>query len=267
MASDPLKDYLEKKAGPWGDAASSAFRSVTSPANIMGGMAGAARGAVGAAAVAGLGVGARAIYDAATKSRDFKAMLAENDDVAQMHAEKPREVNRMFSTLRHYTPEFTTDPMVAGAYMRQMVGSPEGVNGFMTQAIDSRAKLIGSQRSKGFGEIMQDRALSYQGLESQQVGGNAKDRVTRRPGTGKKPARAGMELEGFGDEYGRNPSDAYQAMMREEEGRPHAAAQTHTVYRGGKPNVWEADMDGAPPKAYHAEGADKQHRGGYSGGR
>jgi hypothetical protein len=141
MASEnPLQEYFEKKAGfgqELGQAAGEAF----SAKNMAKGVVGAGAGALAAGAIAGIGAGAHALHDAITKSRDFRSMLQENEDVAQMHAEKPRELNRMFSTLRTFAPQFTSDPMVAGAYMRQMMNSPEGVNGFMANALDAHKKI------------------------------------------------------------------------------------------------------------------------------
>ena len=153
MASEnPLQAYMEKKAG-FGQAVGQAAKATFSPQNIANHAVGAAGAALGAGALAGIGAGAHMLYDAATKSRDFKAMLAENEDVAQMHAENPREVNRMFSSLRTFAPEFTSDPTVAGAYMRQMVGNPNGVAGIMGQALDSRRKMLGNKPAQhGFGE-------------------------------------------------------------------------------------------------------------------
>jgi hypothetical protein len=153
MASEnPLKVYFEKKASfgqELGQAAGEAF----SAKNMAKGVVGAGAGALAAGAIAGIGAGASALHDAITKSRDFKNMLAENEDVAKLHAEKPRELNRMFSTLRTFAPEFTRDPMVAGAYMRQMMDSPHGVGGFVSDALDSRRKMVGNG-SGGIGQEM-----------------------------------------------------------------------------------------------------------------
>lgn len=144
MASEnPLQRYLEKKAG-FGQELSNAASTAFSAQNIAKGVVGAGAGALAGGALAGIGAGAHMLYDAATKSRDFKNMLAENEDVAQMHENDPRAVNRMFSSLRTFAPEFTSDPTVAGAYMRQMVGNPLGVNQIINAAIDSKRKMLGT---------------------------------------------------------------------------------------------------------------------------
>lgn len=155
MASEnPLQAYMEKKGG-FGQALGSAAKATFSSQNIANHAVGAGAAALGAGAIAAVGGGVHMIYDAVTKARDFKNMLAENEDVAQMHAENPRAVNRMFSSLRTFAPEFTADPMVAGAYVRQMVDSPNGAPGFISGAIDSRRKLLGNKPSPhGFGEAM-----------------------------------------------------------------------------------------------------------------
>jgi hypothetical protein len=145
MASEnPLTEYLEKKAAGYGQAFGQAAKAVMAPKNLAGSIVGAGAAALGAGAVAAVGMAGHAIYDAATKARDFRNMLAENEDLHEMHQNDPRTVNRMFSTLRTFAPEFSADPTVAGAYVRQMVGSPQGVNGLIGGALDSRRKMLGN---------------------------------------------------------------------------------------------------------------------------
>ena len=81
------------------------------------------------------------LYDAATKTRDFKSMLEANPDLMQMQQEKPKQFNQMFTSLRTFTPEFSRDPVVAGTYMRQMMENPIGAGGIITQGIMPHAKL------------------------------------------------------------------------------------------------------------------------------
>lgn len=241
MASEnPLQMYLEKKAGfgqELGNAASATFSS----RNIAKGIVGAGAGALASGAVAGIGAGAHMLYDAITKSRDFKNMLAENEDVAQLHAENPREVNRMFSSLRTFAPEFTSDPTVAGAYMRQMVGNPNGVNGIVNQALDSRRKMLGSSGG-GVGSAMLQGA--QKGMASPDDNKSHKDPVgfmrankpVRRSGGGgfgevreelersneRSQARQAQEAqEGPGEASGRpfkNRSQAWEAASAQRSG-------------------------------------------------
>ena len=88
----------------------------------------AATAGVGAA-VMGVGVGMHALYQAAMKGRNFRKMLEFNEDLAAQHQENPKYVNAAFSTLHRMNSSFSSDPMVAGAYVRQMVADPNAAFG------------------------------------------------------------------------------------------------------------------------------------------
>jgi hypothetical protein len=153
---NPVEDYLEKKSDFFGPAARGVLRGakdalqggVRAPfsgsrmgeelgGTIMHGAIGVA--GAGAASLAALGV--HKLYDAATKTRDFKSMLEYAPDIAEMHAENPQQVNQMFSTLRTFNPDFTRDPVVASNYVRRMVNEPVGAGGIATEALQSRDKM------------------------------------------------------------------------------------------------------------------------------
>jgi hypothetical protein len=104
--------------------------------SITGAARGLAGGRVGNAATAALGMGAGAAafgalamgghkaYLAATKTRDFNSMMEANPDLREHNKGDPAGFNRLFTSLRTFAPEFTRDPMVAGAYMRRGMESP-----------------------------------------------------------------------------------------------------------------------------------------------
>jgi hypothetical protein len=105
---------------------------------------GAAHGAMGAAGALAVGGGvaaAGAIYDAVTKAHDFRSVLEQNPDLAAKHQEDPRLVNRMFSTLRTFNPQFSKDPVVAGSYLRQMVEDPVHAGGKVVETLNFRDKM------------------------------------------------------------------------------------------------------------------------------
>jgi len=106
----------------------------------MGEQAGnAAMAGVGAAAFAGLVGAAGKLYDAATKTRDFQSMLEANPDLHEHLQSDPAGFNRMFTSLRRFSPEFTKEPVVAGTLMRQA----------MNGAIEERGNVsIGAQRNR-----------------------------------------------------------------------------------------------------------------------
>jgi hypothetical protein len=160
----PLEEYLQKKAGLFSGMQEGATRALTgiglhdqrmmrgfSPADAYSKMHGAgqligqgatkgALGAAGALAVGGAVVGAQRLYEAATKARDFRAMLEANPDLVQKHEENPRLFNQMFTTLRSFNPSFSSDPVVAGGYIRKMVEEPTSAAGLVTDALSFRDK-------------------------------------------------------------------------------------------------------------------------------
>lgn len=85
--------------------------------------------------VAGIGVAASKIYGAVTKRRDFRSMMGANPDLEDKYRQDPKLFNQMYSTLRRFSPQFASDPTVAGTYMRQMSESPITAGGIAVQAL------------------------------------------------------------------------------------------------------------------------------------
>jgi len=249
MASEnPLTEYLEKKAAGYGQAFGQAAKAVMAPKNIANSVVGAGAAALGAGAIAAVGMAGHAIYDAATKSRDFKSMLEENDDIRQMHQDDPRAVNRMFSTLRTFAPEFSADPTVAGAYMRRMVGNQAGVGEIVTHALDARHKMLGggTHVSQGIGSAMMQGA--QKGMASPGGGKPFKDPVGFMRAN--KPVRRSGG-DGFGEvreELGRSNEriQAYRAQEAQE-GPGEAAGRPFK----DRSQMWEAaPVQRSGPKAH-----------------
>lgn len=105
-------------------------------------LAGAAGQSLGTAAATGAvalaGVAASKLYDAATKTRDFRRMLVANPDLHDYVRENPNRSNALFTSLRQLNSEFSKDPFVAGHYMRLMAGSPGNEGGYLLQATQER---------------------------------------------------------------------------------------------------------------------------------
>lgn len=112
------------------------FRQDFGKAMVGGLGAAAATGAIGIGAM-----GARALYNAATATRDFRQMLAHNEDLKDHHAQDPRRFNQLYSSLRTMNPAFAKDPIVAGTYMRQMIESPMNAGGILAQTVSHRDKF------------------------------------------------------------------------------------------------------------------------------
>lgn len=116
---------------------------------------------IASAALEGLASAATKIMDAATAKGHFREMLEWNQDLKD---ENPKWVNQAFRTLRHFAPDMSKDPLVAGAMVRRMVVSGlEGAPGVIQEALSGQKNMDGLVRkaygqgvSKGVGEGIKD---------------------------------------------------------------------------------------------------------------
>jgi hypothetical protein len=107
----------------------------------LGSMAGPAAG-IGGVVAAGVAASlAGDMYDALkrgiTKGRDYRSMMAENPDLSDLDA---KHVQKAFSVLHKFNPDFAGDPTVAGNFVRQQAT-------LENQAFDTRqlSEIIGSR--------------------------------------------------------------------------------------------------------------------------
>lgn len=109
---DPLDEALmSKEAFGWG--------------NLAGEAGHAAAGALGAAAVSGAIAGARKLFAAGEKRREFTAMMDTNPDLVEAQRSNPKFFNASYNSVRSLNPSYGSDPIVAGSLMRRMMQSPE----------------------------------------------------------------------------------------------------------------------------------------------
>lgn len=138
--TNPAEEFLkEKRAFSLSGAAGTAKRvgQAVAPFGQAAGMA--AAGGIGAAGFAGLVGAAGKLFSAATKSRDFRAMLEANPDLREHQMADPAGFNRMYTSLHAMAPEFAREPMVAGYYMRQGMEAPlEGRGQIAVQALNAK---------------------------------------------------------------------------------------------------------------------------------
>lgn len=159
---------MRKAAGMW-DAMKGAL-----PTAMAHGVAGAGV----AAGIAGAGVAAGKIYNAITKSHDFKSMLENNQDLQEHYQNDPKRFNLMFTTLRTMNPAFSRDPLVAGTYMRRMVESPMSAGGVAVEAMGHATQPINVlQHAVDQGSAMSQKSLGKNLLpkeekEQSRPGGN-----------------------------------------------------------------------------------------------
>lgn len=108
-------DSLIKTALDWGAMGG----AMGGGAKAVGKGALALAGAAGTAAAGGIAIAlAGDMYEAAkrgiTKSRNYKGMMEANPNLKELPA---KEVQRAFSVLHRFNPEFSSDPTVAGAWV------------------------------------------------------------------------------------------------------------------------------------------------------
>ena len=152
-----VQEFLsEKRAMPGLSRAVDAMRE-HGPEMFGKAVVGAGAAAAVGASVAGLSMGARQLYGAATKGRDFRKMIEFNPDLAEHHARDPKTFNQLFTSLRSMNPAFSQDPIVAGTYMRRMVDSP-AAGGVLTDAVSLRDKV-----NPSFGETLQRHVMGVKG--------------------------------------------------------------------------------------------------------
>jgi hypothetical protein len=158
---NPVADFLSEKRAAGGAGflnQTRQFMQTNGPELFGKAVMGAGAAAAVGASVAGLSIGARQLYGAATKGRDFRKMIEFNPDLAEHHQRDPKTFNQLFSSLRSVNPAFSQDPVIAGTYMRRMVDSP-AAGGVLTDAVSLRDKV-----NPSFGE----------GLERHIMGGKGK---------------------------------------------------------------------------------------------
>lgn len=143
--SPKAAEELQKEANDMGKWTQFAQRNPFA-AKALGAVGGGAAGVAGAA-LAGIAYSlAGDMYDSVkrglTKSRDYKNMMQDNPDLKQLD---PRQVQRAFSVLHKFNPEFASDPIVAGSFVRR-AATFEGDVGFtapreLKELIDARKSL------------------------------------------------------------------------------------------------------------------------------
>lgn len=101
-------------------------------ARQLGGLGMSVAMVLGAGAIAGA---AKKLYMAATKNKHHREMLEVNPDLAEHHQADPRMFNRHYTSLRNLSPEFASDPVVAGSYMRQMSEMPGNAGAVLVNSI------------------------------------------------------------------------------------------------------------------------------------
>ena len=96
---------------------------------------------VAAAATSGVGLAAHKAYEALTRGRDFRRMMADpfNKDLKEYHDRDPAVFNAGFNGLRNANHDLSANPMTAGSYMRRMMEfSPDQAGSVLIEARNNR---------------------------------------------------------------------------------------------------------------------------------
>lgn len=142
-------------------------------ANSMLGRFGGAAAGVGATVATGIAFSlAGDMYDSLkrgiTKGRNYKAMLRDNPDLAEMPAS---DVQRAFSTLHRFNPDFAADPTVAGSFVRRQANFLEFDPKQLTDLVSSRKSLADTRKLPIPGRVPWEdpamRSAQLQNLQSQ----------------------------------------------------------------------------------------------------
>lgn len=136
-AIEELDHILKQAAFDWKNFGSTSLHNGIS---LSKGIAATALGGIGLALA---GDAYDATRRAVSKTRNYKRMLASNPDLK----EKPAaQVQSIFSTLHRFNPEFSSDPAVAGSFVRQHVELALGESG-VGVGLDTAKSLVDSRKS------------------------------------------------------------------------------------------------------------------------
>lgn len=141
---DFLTQYGTKTAGPRLDALGKPFS--TAMENMPGTFAGALAGGVALSMAAAIPVAASHIYNAATKARDFRAMLSYSPDLQEAHRANPKAVLMAYDTLRRMNPELSKDPLTSAAFVRELHADPRVALGLAETALKLAPKGPGAMQ-------------------------------------------------------------------------------------------------------------------------
>lgn len=101
----------------------------------------------------GLTKGVDAISRALTKGGDFKKMMESNPGLAELDSTM---VNRAFSTLHRFNPEYASDPLIAGSWIRRNVEWAPG-----EMPMDVVRDLVGARKTIREGRPRMDVDLGF----------------------------------------------------------------------------------------------------------
>lgn len=112
-----------------------------------------------------------------TKTRNYRAMMKENPDMAQLPA---KEVQKAFSTLHRFNQDFSNDPTVSGAIVRQQVQmANQWDTKMLKELVDSQKNLRDSNKLPIPGHVpwdnLEDRQLQQEHLRQQMSQGKTED--------------------------------------------------------------------------------------------
>lgn len=85
-------------------------------------------------AAAGLPIVAAKAYNAVNKGSRFRGMMEHNEDLHALSEQDPQRFAQFYDSLHRMSPEFASDPIVAGTYMRQMLSNPSGAGKVLVEA-------------------------------------------------------------------------------------------------------------------------------------
>lgn len=161
------------KSGPFAVETAESLENIIKEASFMNNFGNAAAG-VGGVVASGIAYSlANDLYDATrrglTKTRNYKAMMQENPDLAELPA---HDVQKAFNALHRFNPEFSGDPTVAGAFVRREASLGEFDTKMLTDMVSARQSLTNLKKLPMPNQVpwqsAQDRQMAQLALQEMQ---------------------------------------------------------------------------------------------------
>lgn len=152
---NPVDDYLRTKtASPWNQLPLPGMARAVS--GISGKEVGKNLGigalqAAGGLTIMGIAGAAQRVMQSISKKRHFDTMMENNPDLEEQRQTDPMRFNAHYSSLRRLNPEFASDPILAGTYLRKMNENPETAGAVLVESLQGRRHMGGPSFSSSVG--------------------------------------------------------------------------------------------------------------------
>lgn len=138
---NPLDEYLSTKTAAVRPPMPGLGKFMSAP-NVTNLQAGAVQ-ALGGMAVMGIAGAAQKAMQSIKKKRHYDEMMDANPDLQLAMDKDPKQFNVLYNSFRRLNPEFASDPVLSGTYMRKMTEYPEGAGHTIVESLQGRRHMGG----------------------------------------------------------------------------------------------------------------------------